>query len=73
MIDANLITELKRLSPNERLELIGFVWDSLEPSQIPVTEAEKQLLDERLYQASEHLSAESAWPEVKQRLRQRLR
>jgi len=72
MIDASLVSKVKALSPTERLELIGVVWDSLDPTDIPVTEAEKALLDERLKDVETNPSAESSWPNVRARLRQRL-
>jgi putative addiction module component (TIGR02574 family) len=40
--------DIDTLSPEERLDLLEKLWDSLEPSQIPVTEAQKRELDRRL-------------------------
>ena len=41
MVDAALLAEAKRLSPDDRLELISALWQSLSPDQLPVTDAEK--------------------------------
>ena len=39
--------DFSRLSPDERLELVEALWDSLEPDQIPLTAAQKEELDRR--------------------------
>lgn len=48
MIDRALVSQLESMSVAERLEIIGAVWASLSPEQLPVTEAERALLAERL-------------------------
>ncbi len=48
MIDESLLAKVSSLSPADRLELIGVVWDTLLPDDLPVTEAERALLDARL-------------------------
>ena len=42
--------DIERLSPDERLELMEQLWDSLrkEPSYVPLTEAQENELDRRL-------------------------
>lgn len=42
--------EIEKLDIDERLELIETLWFSLsrDPSSIPVTDAQKKMLDERL-------------------------
>ena len=72
MIDSALMSQVKALSPAERLELIGAVWESLEASDIPVTEAEKALISERMSDVEDNPSDESAWSNVRERLRKRL-
>lgn len=73
MIDQSLIAKVVSLSPAERLELIGAVWDSLSPEDIPVTDAEKALLDARLADTERNPEDQSPWPDVKSRLEQLLR
>jgi len=73
MIDQSLIAKAVSLSPAERLELIGRVWDSLSSEDIPVTEAEKALLDARLADMERNPDDQSSWPDVKNRLQQLLR
>lgn len=73
MIDQSLIAKVISLSPAERLELIGRVWDSLAPEDIPVTAAEEALLDARIADMERNPADQSPWPDVKTRLEQLLR
>ena len=41
------ITDYRRLSPKERLDLITEIWDSIEADQIPLTEEQAAELDRR--------------------------
>jgi putative addiction module component (TIGR02574 family) len=68
MIDESLLAKISSLSPADRLELIGKVWDTLSPDDLPVTEAERALLDARLADMEAHPGDQSPWPEVKARL-----
>lgn len=73
MIDQSLIAKVVSLSPAERLELIGAVWDSLSPDDLPVTDAEKALLDARIADMERDPDDQSPWPDVKTRLERLLR
>jgi putative addiction module component (TIGR02574 family) len=73
MIDQSLIAKVVSLSPAERLELIGAVWDSLSPEDIPVTDAEKAMLDARIADMERNPDDQSPWPDVKTRLERLLR
>ncbi len=66
--------EIDNLNVEERLELIQSLWESLvvDPSNIPVTDAQKQLLDERLDAIEAGDDAGSPWEEVKARILKRL-
>lgn len=68
MIDESLLATLSRLSPADRLKLIGVVWDTLSPEDLPVTDAERALLDARLADMECNPDDQSRWPEVKARL-----
>jgi putative addiction module component (TIGR02574 family) len=48
MIDNALLEKIRNLEPADRLELIGVVWDSLVPADLPLTDGERDLLDARL-------------------------
>jgi putative addiction module component (TIGR02574 family) len=61
------------LSPAERLELISAVWDTLPHDDLPVTDAEKALLDARLADMERNPDDQSPWPDVKSRLERLLR
>lgn len=68
MIDESLLAKVSSLSPTDRLELIGAVWDTLSPDDLPVTDAERALLDARLVDMERNPDDQSSWPEVKARL-----
>ncbi len=68
MIDPTLLAKINELSQAERLELIGVVWDSLSHADLPITDAEKQMLDARLTDADAYPDAESPLSEVVSRL-----
>lgn len=73
MIDESLLEQIVRLEPTERLELIEAVWDSLSPDDLPVTEAERALLDARLADMELNPADQSPWADVKSRLERLLR
>ncbi len=60
--------DISRLSPQERLDLIGVLWDSLSPQDVPVTHEQRQELQSRMeaFQAGKMQS--SSWEDVKRRL-----
>jgi putative addiction module component (TIGR02574 family) len=68
MIDESLMERIVRLEPTERLELIGAVWDSLSPDDLPISEAERTLLDARLADMESNPGDQSSWSDVKKRL-----
>jgi putative addiction module component (TIGR02574 family) len=68
MMDESLLAKVSSLSPADRLELIGRVWDTLSPHDLPVTESERTLLDARLADMETHPDDQSPWPGVKARL-----
>ena len=68
MIDNALLEKIRDLEPADRLELIGVVWDSLSPTDLPLTDAERDLLDERLTDMESNPDDQSSWADVKKRL-----
>jgi len=72
MIDAALISQVKTLSVAGRIELLGAVWETLSPSDVPVSEEDKALLDARLADMQQNPRDQSPWSEVEVRLRQQL-
>jgi putative addiction module component (TIGR02574 family) len=67
MIDELLLAKVSSLSPTDRLELIGAVWDTLSPHDLLVTDAERALLDARLADMERNPDDQSPWPEVRAR------
>jgi putative addiction module component (TIGR02574 family) len=62
------------LTPEERIALIGELWDSLDPHiAAPITPSLAAELDRRETEADAQPEAGEAWVEVEMRLRERLR
>ncbi|HUY92998.1 MAG TPA: addiction module protein [Pirellulales bacterium] len=60
---------IDRLSPQQRLELISLLWDSL-PADVPITVPDSQLreLERRIAAADADPGAAEPWEEVRARL-----
>ncbi len=63
--------EIGRLSPEERLALIGELWDSLDDSDIPLTPAQTAELERRLASFESESDKGVTWEALKIELRQR--
>ncbi len=66
--------KIDKLNVEERLELIESLWESLvvDPSNIPVTDAQKKMLDERLDEIDAGEDAGIPWESLKARIKKRL-
>jgi putative addiction module component (TIGR02574 family) len=65
--------DFSHLSPAERLDLIGELWDSLDPTQAPeLTPEIAAELDRRLAEAEQDPRAGRTWDEVRADLRRRI-
>ena len=73
MIDESLLAKVASLSPADRLELIGAIWDTQSPDDLPITDGERALLDARLADMERNPDDQSSWFEVKPRLQPLLR
>jgi putative addiction module component (TIGR02574 family) len=62
---------IDELSPAEKLELIGELWDSLDAKDVQLTPAQVEDLDRRMEAADSEPGV--PWDEVKARLETRLR
>lgn len=71
MIDQALLSTVKKLSTAERLERMDAVWESLDSSDLPVTDAERVLLDARIEDEKMNPNDATPWPEVEARLKRR--
>jgi len=72
MIDADLISKVKALTPAERLEFIEAVWETMGAEDVPVTTAERLLLDARIEDAQANPGDERSWSDVRERLKRQL-
>jgi putative addiction module component (TIGR02574 family) len=70
---AKLEIEIDKLSPEERLDLIEELWDSLSTdlAKVPFTEAQANELDRRVTEMDHDDSLGIPWETVLERIRQR--
>ena len=63
--------DIARLSPEERLELLDALWESLSvtPEAIPLTNAQREELDRRLDELDREGPSGIPWEEVLRRIR----
>ena len=73
MTNSVMQLEIDRLTVQERLELIGLLWDSLPESLegVPVPRSHREELDRRLEAADANPEAGIPWEQVRERLRKR--
>lgn len=62
---------IDRLSAADRLALMQEIWDSLaaDPAQLPISEAQKQILDRRLADLERNPTNVLTWDDIKARVR----
>ena len=63
--------DFKKLTPEERLQLIEELWDSLSDEDVPLTDAQRVELDKRLDDLEKNPDKVVPWEEVKRRLQNR--
>jgi putative addiction module component (TIGR02574 family) len=72
MVDQALLTQAKQMTPADRLELIGELWQTLDHDNLPVTAADRDMLDERVADLSANPDSGRPWGDVEAELRSRL-
>lgn len=71
---ASTTIQVESLSAEERIELMGRLWDSLDPAAAaPITPALAAELDRREAEADADPTAGSSWAEIKNELQSKLR
>lgn len=63
--------DITNLTPKERLALLEDIWDSLNPEDVPVTEAQRGELDRRLDDFERDRDLGIPWEEVQRQIRDR--
>ena len=65
--------DIDSLAPDERLRLIGELWESLRglPDEVPLTQAQTDELDRRLDEYERGEAETLSWTEVQRRVRRR--
>ena len=74
-MNTGLLDEARRLSVDERIELVSAIWDTVAEdattSALPVSHSHRHELSRRLEDRQRNPEAESPWSEVVDRLRKR--
>jgi putative addiction module component (TIGR02574 family) len=60
---------IDQLSAEQKLRLLGEIWDSLSQEETPIPESHREELDRRLAAADADPAAGRPWEEVRARLR----
>lgn len=60
--------EITRLSPPERLALIGDLWDSITDAELPTTPAQRRELERRLASFDQDRAQAGTWENLKAEL-----
>jgi len=70
---AKLEIDINKLTPEERLELIEELWESLstDPAKIPLTDAQARELDRRMLEMDQDDSLGIPWETVMAQIRER--
>ncbi len=67
---SDTLSDLLKLPPQQRLDLIEALWDSLDAEDVPMPDWHKTVLDER--EANEDADLGDTWEVVKARLQKKL-
>jgi putative addiction module component (TIGR02574 family) len=65
--------DIGKLSTEERLALLDEIWSSLEPDEVPFTDAQRAELDRRIDELEADRELGIPWEEVLRRIRERRR
>jgi putative addiction module component (TIGR02574 family) len=70
---SDVISSVFNLSPAEKLQLIGELWDDLSatPENVPFPHWQKEELDRRKARIEQHPESARTWEEIVQRIRDR--
>lgn len=74
MVAKNIVNDVLALPPDERLELVEQIWDSLlrDGGSLPLTDHQRQELDRRYEDFLRDPEEGSSWEEVKAAIKQKL-
>ena len=64
----DLASDIARLTPQERLDLIERLWESLDDAEVPLTPAQRAELDRRIAGFDEDHDQNVGWAEFRAKL-----
>lgn len=70
MHSPTLLSNLKSLSTQDKLQLVQELWDDIaaESTQLRLTASQRQLLDERLEDMAQNPDDDSSWEDARNRI-----
>ena len=64
-----LIDVIRQLSPKEKLQLIGVLWDETQDQEISIPEEHKQIVRQRLKRMEEHPESCLTWEDIERKIK----
>lgn len=68
---SDIVSDLAGLSPQERLQLIEWLWDSLDDRDVPLNDAQRKELSRRLASFEQDRKLGVSWESLKAELQNR--
>lgn len=64
-----IIDIVRQLSPKEKLELSGVLWDEIPETEIDISEEHKQIVKRRLKRMEDHPESCLSWEDIESKIR----
>ena len=68
----DLLAEILKLSPAERMQIVEEIWDSLSPADLEMNDEDMRELERRVARAEADPTRGTPWEDVKERLKKEL-
>jgi putative addiction module component (TIGR02574 family) len=68
---SDIVSDLAGLSPQDRLQLIEWLWDSLDDHEVPLSDAQRKELSRRLSSFEQDREHGVTWETLKAELQER--
>lgn len=64
-----IIAIVRQLSPNEKLQLSGVLWDETAETEINIPEEHQQMVNQRLKRMEDHPESCLSWEDIESKIR----
>lgn len=67
-MNSTITEQIEKLSKNEKLMLVEKIWDSIasDPSEVPIPEHHKQIVDDRLQRLNDEIAGSETWESIRE-------